>query len=72
MESTQEEHLLYPGKQSAQQMAFTSRVLLVSGLEIIILKWRRNTDFLGIWPLNGDDFSSDTWEKKVWQYFLKL
>ena len=56
-----QEHLLFPWKQSAQQMAFTLRDLIVSGLGIIILKQRGGkVDFLGMCPSKGDGFLSDT------------
>ena len=59
VEFTQEEHLLFPGKRSAQQMVLTFQALIVSGLETIILNWRgRKVDFLGMCPSNGDGFSS--------------
>jgi len=61
VQSTQEENLLFPWKQPAQQMAFTFRALIVSGLETIILKQRgRKFDFLGMCSSNGDGFSSVT------------
>lgn len=46
-------------------MAFTFRALIVSGLEMIILKQRgRKFDFLGMCSSNEDDFLSVTRGKK--------
>lgn len=65
MGSTRKEHLLFPGKQSTRQMAFTSPALIVSALEIILLKSRGRKDgFLGMCSSNGDDLAGDTWGKK--------
>lgn len=66
--STQEEHLLFPGKWPAQQMAFTFRAWMVSGLETIILKRRgRKVDFLQV-----EMVSQVILEKKVSKCYLKL
>lgn len=65
MQSIREEHLLFPWKQPAQQMAFTFRALTVSGLETIILKRRgRKFGFLGMCSSNGDGLLSATWGEK--------
>lgn len=64
VECTQEEHLLFPGKQSAQQMAFTFRALIVLGLETIILKCKREKLIFWVCALQMEIVSQVILEKK--------